>query len=79
MQFKKQLLVIFFAYFLVVNESEAFFGTLFKLGSKLIPGVMKLFSKKKERSLMKRELKNLYDPYQRSVEMERLLKELPLY
>nr|AMX81476.1 venom peptide meuAP-18-1 [Mesobuthus eupeus] len=76
MQWKKQLMVIFLAYFLVVNESEAFFGSLFKLATKIIPS---LFRRKKERSIMKRDLENLFDPYQRNLEMDRLLKQLPNY
>ncbi|XP_067134514.1 antimicrobial peptide ToAP2-like [Centruroides vittatus] len=79
MQFKKQLLVIFFAYFLVINESEAFFGSLLSLGSKLLPSVFKLFQRKKGRSINKRDLQDLYDPYQRNLEMERFLKQLPMY
>uniref|UniRef100_A0A218QX30 Putative antimicrobial peptide n=1 Tax=Tityus serrulatus TaxID=6887 RepID=A0A218QX30_TITSE len=79
MQFKKQLLVIFFAYFLVVHESEAFLGSLLSLGSKLLPKVVGLFTRKRERSLKKRDLEKFYDPYQRNLEMERLLKQLPIY
>nr|AIX87612.1 Non-disulfide-bridged peptide androcin 18-4 [Androctonus bicolor] len=78
MQLKKQLIVIFFAYFLVINESEAIFGTVFKL-FKFIPGIAKLFKKKKERSIMKRDLEDLFSPYQRNLEMDRLLKQLPNY
>nr|ADT89762.1 antimicrobial peptide marcin-18 [Mesobuthus martensii] len=78
MQFKKQLMVIFLAYFLVVNESEAFFGHLFKLATKIIPS---LFRRKNQRSrsIMKRDLENLFDPYQRNLELDRLLKQLPNY
>uniref|UniRef100_A0A2I9LNR1 Antimicrobial peptide n=1 Tax=Centruroides hentzi TaxID=88313 RepID=A0A2I9LNR1_9SCOR len=80
MQFKKQLLVIFFAYFLVINESEAFLGGIFNIVKKLLPGAIKLFQKKeKERSINKRDLEDLYDPYQRNLEMERFLKQLPMY
>nr|E4VP50.1 RecName: Full=Venom antimicrobial peptide-9; AltName: Full=Meucin-18; Flags: Precursor [Mesobuthus eupeus]ABR21067.1 venom antimicrobial peptide-9 [Mesobuthus eupeus] len=69
-------MVIFLAYFLVVNESEAFFGHLFKLATKIIPS---LFQRKKERSVMNRDLENLFDPYQRNLEMDRLLKQLRNY
>nr|AHZ63106.1 antimicrobial peptide megicin-18 [Mesobuthus gibbosus] len=77
MQLKKQLIVIFFTYFIVVNESEAFFGALFKLATKIIPS---LFRKRKGREvMMKRDLEQLFDPYQRNLELDRLLKQLPNY
>nr|ACD11815.1 hypothetical protein [Isometrus maculatus] len=78
MKYRKQLLVLFFAYFLVVNESEAFLGSLFSIGSKLLPGVIKLFQRKKQRALMKRDLQDRMDPYQRNLKLDRYLKQLAL-
>nr|ALY33535.1 antimicrobial peptide AMP1 [Odontobuthus doriae] len=78
MQLNKKLIGDFFGLFLVINESEAFFSSIFKL-FKFIPSVTKMFQRKKERSIMKRDLEDLFDPYQRSLEMNRLLKQLPNY
>nr|ABY26694.1 NDBP2 [Lychas mucronatus] len=78
MKCKKQLLVIFFAYFLVINESEAIFGSLFSLGTKLLPSVFKLFSRKKQRALMKRDLEDMMDPYQKNLKLDRYLRRLAM-
>nr|A0A0C4G5K0.1 RecName: Full=Heterin-2; Flags: Precursor [Heterometrus spinifer]AGK88595.1 heterin 2 [Heterometrus spinifer]AGK88596.1 heterin 2 [Heterometrus spinifer] len=69
----KTFLVIFLAYLLVTEEALAFWGALAKGALKLIPSLVSSFTKKD-----KRALKNIFDPYQKNLdlELERLLSQL---
>nr|ADT89764.1 antimicrobial peptide marcin-18-2 [Mesobuthus martensii] len=78
MQFKKQLRGIFLGYFLGVKEWEAFFGHFFKLAPKKIPSFFR-GKNQRFRFIMKRDLENFFDPFQRNLEMDPLLKQFLNY
>nr|ALG64975.1 Amp2 precursor [Vaejovis punctatus] len=69
MQLRKALLVIFVAYLLVTDEAEAFWGFLGKLAMKAVPS---LIGGNKSSSKRKREIEDLFDPYQKDLDLQRL-------
>nr|AZL95820.1 antimicrobial non-disulfide-bridged peptide [Didymocentrus krausi] len=69
----RTFLVIFLAFFIVVDNAEAFFGALFKLVTKVFPS---FFWKKKGKG--RREIGDFFEPSQKDLvsELGRLLFQL---